>query len=65
MKSLKVSRSIKMAEECLKKFNYRRNGTETLEGRTNVLLTEMKLYNKDGQEILKEGNTTVKRSKTL
>ena len=54
-----------MAEECLKKFNYRRNGTETLEGRTNVLLTEMKLYNKDGQEILKEGNTTVKRSKTL
>ena len=71
---------LKIAEECRKKCNYRRIGNETnlkrqilLEFRTIVwnekenleLLREMKFYNKDGQEILKEGNTTMMMSETL
>lgn len=52
-----------MAEECLRTVIIK-EATENFE-RTNTLLTEMKLYNKDKQMTLKNGNTAMKMRSTI
>lgn len=51
-----------MAEECLRTVIIK-EATENFE-KTNTVLTEMKLYNKDKQKTLKNGNTAVKMRST-